>query len=117
MTMVFSLWKLLALLIIPVLPQLTIAALASSSVSANQLSTVADSHEPSNLWTNQVRTLVRYKAKIPLSIGHSVEEASVLASVHREGFMIPVSVGASTLHLSVDTGSSDLSVRFNLLGR
>ena len=97
----------IAVLVIPFLVQPTRAVIGGRSFSAKQLSE-ADTHKHLHLPTNSAQNLFRYGGAIPPGVGHSAEAASVLASAHTEGFLVPVSVGASTLHLSIDTGSSDL---------
>ncbi|PQE09138.1 aspartic endopeptidase Pep1 aspergillopepsin F protein [Rutstroemia sp. NJR-2017a WRK4] len=79
------------------------------SFSINQL-TREENSQPLNISTAFARNLLRYGGEWPRSIVSSAETASVLALSQNEEFLIPVSVGASTLHLTIDTGSSDLWV-------
>ncbi|KAI1763306.1 aspartic protease pep1 [Hypoxylon sp. FL1150] len=69
-----------------------------------------DKTQPLDIPTTFARNLRRYGGKIPPGIGHSAKTASVLALAQNQEFLVPVSVGAATLQLSVDTGSSDLWV-------
>lgn len=95
------------LLVIPFLAWPTTAANGGRSFSINQLSR-ADKNQALDISTAFARNLLRYGGEIPPSVVHSAETASVLAFAQNQEFLVPVSVGASTLQLSIDTGSSDL---------
>jgi ATP sulfurylase len=106
MALLFWIRRFVVLSIIPFLPWSTSAANELRSFSVNQVSR-AEKGQPLNISTTFARNFLRYGGEWPRSVS-SAETASVLAFSQNEEFMIPVSVGASTLHLTVDTGSSDL---------
>ncbi|KAI1261340.1 aspartic protease pep1 [Xylariaceae sp. FL1019] len=87
----------------------TVAANARRSFSLTQ-SSRADRVQPLDISTVFARNLVRYGGKVPRDVVHSAETASVPALSQNLEFVVPISVGASTLQLSIDTGSSDLWV-------
>ncbi|KAI0154557.1 aspartic protease pepB [Xylariaceae sp. FL1272] len=70
----------------------------------------AENGEPLNISTIFARNLFRYGGQVPRSVAYSAKTASVIALSQNQEFVVPVSVGASTLQLSIDTGSSDLWV-------
>ncbi|PQE10529.1 aspartic endopeptidase Pep1 aspergillopepsin F protein [Rutstroemia sp. NJR-2017a BVV2] len=98
-----------ALSVIPCLAWPTSAANGHRSFSINQFPREEKS-QTLNISTAFARNILRYGGEWPRSVVSSAETASVLALSQNEEFMIPVSVGASTLHLTIDTGSSDLWV-------
>lgn len=77
------------------------------SFSVNELSR-AEKSQPLNISSIFARNIFRYGGERPPNFVVSAETASVLALSQNKEFVIPVSVGASTLHLTIDTGSSDL---------
>lgn len=83
------------------------AANGRRSFSVTQLSR-AEQIQPLNISTTFARNIFRYGGERSPSVVSSIETASVLAFSQNAEFVIPVSVGASTLHLTIDTGSSDL---------
>jgi hypothetical protein len=107
MAALFWIRSFVVLLVIPFLAWPITAANERRSFSVNQLSR-ADKNPPLNISTTFARNILRYGGEMPPSVINSAETASVLAVTQNEEFIVPVSVGASTLHLSIDTGSSDL---------
>jgi len=105
----FCMRNLVGSLVIALFAWPTTAAKGGRSFSVNQLSRT-DGARPSNLDISAIfaRNVIRYGGEIPRRAVHSAETASVLAVTQNEEFIVPITVGASTLHLSIDTGSSDL---------
>lgn len=68
----------------------------------------AEQNSSLNISTVFARNFLRYGGVVPPIVARSAETASVLASTRNGEFIIPVSVGADTLYMSVDTGSADL---------
>jgi hypothetical protein len=97
----------IVLSVIPYLAWPTSAANGHRSFSMNQI-TREGKGQPLNISNDFARNILRYGGEWPRSVVSSAETASVLALSQNDEFMIPVSVGASTLHLTIDTGSSDL---------
>ncbi|KAI1170944.1 aspartic protease pepB [Nemania sp. FL0916] len=87
----------------------TAAGNARRSFSLNQVSR-PDNVQPLDISTLFARNLLKYGGEIPPGAVQSAETASVSALSQNQEFVVPVSVGASTLQLSIDTGSSDLWV-------
>lgn len=67
-----------------------------------------DRNLPLNISAIFARNYLRYGGLVPPIVARSAETASILAGTRNGEFIIPVSVGADTLYMSVDTGSADL---------
>jgi hypothetical protein len=107
MAELLGVWS-LVLLVIPFLAwPTTTAANEGRSFSVTQLSR-ADRSQPLDISTHFARNLIRYGGEIPPRSVVSAETATVFASTQNGEFIVPVSVGAAMLNLSIDTGSSDL---------
>lgn len=85
----------------------TLATNGRRSFSVHQVSR-ADASQPFNISTAFARNVFRYGGERLPNAANSAETASVLTWAQDREFLIPVSVGASTLNLMIDTGSSDL---------
>lgn len=107
MAVLLGTWTSVIFLAIPFLASTIAAANEGRSFSVDQVSRVSKS-QPLDISRIFARNLFRYGGEAPSSVVHSSETASVLALAQNQEFVVPVSVGASTLQLSIDTGSSDL---------
>ncbi|KAF7913461.1 uncharacterized protein EAE98_011486 [Botrytis deweyae] len=87
----------------------TLAANGRRSFSVHQISR-ADTSQLFNISKAFARNVFRYGGQRLPNAVKSAETATVLTWAQDREFLIPVSVGASTLNLTIDTGSSDLWV-------